>query len=133
MCKKNKRKIIIAAYESGVRRCFVCNCQLVWKSPTENGVTRPKNLATIDHIIPTSSGGRDLQDNYVVMCSSCNNKRGNRTFKDFARLAGIDKELADTLVKKAVFAHMLSIVQTAEKLNPALRRVILNNFNKDAM
>lgn len=131
MGKSNKRKIIIAAYESGVRRCFVCNCQLVWKAPSGNGVKHPKNLATVDHIIPSSAGGRDLQDNYVVMCSGCNRSRGNRSFENFAKLVGLDKELVDTLIAKTVFAHMINIVQTANNLTPTLRRMILSNHNKD--
>ena len=34
-------------------------------------------LFTKDHIIPKSKGGKDIQENYQVMCSPCNCKKGN--------------------------------------------------------
>jgi len=34
-------------------------------------------LFTKDHIIPKSKGGKDIQENYQVMCSPCNQKKGN--------------------------------------------------------
>ena len=37
-----------------------------------------KNL-TIDHIIPTSRGGKNTWANMVCCCNSCNTRKGNRT------------------------------------------------------
>ena len=34
-------------------------------------------LFTKDHIIPKSKGGKDIQENYQVMCSPCNQKKGS--------------------------------------------------------
>jgi 5-methylcytosine-specific restriction endonuclease McrA len=34
-------------------------------------------LFTKDHIIPVSKGGKDVQENYQVMCQDCNTKKGN--------------------------------------------------------
>jgi hypothetical protein len=34
-------------------------------------------LFTKDHIIPRSKGGKDIQENYQVMCSPCNQNKGN--------------------------------------------------------
>jgi len=34
---------------------------------------------TIDHIIPTSRGGKNTFENCVAACRPCNNKKGNRT------------------------------------------------------
>ncbi len=36
-----------------------------------------KVLFTKDHIIPKSLGGKDIQENYQVMCFPCNNKKGS--------------------------------------------------------
>lgn len=33
---------------------------------------------TIDHIIPKSLGGPDDESNYIGMCKTCNNKKGNK-------------------------------------------------------
>lgn len=34
---------------------------------------------TVDHIIPKARGGTDSWENMVCACTSCNNKKGNRT------------------------------------------------------
>ena len=43
-------------------------------------------LATIDHIVPVSRGGGFLDpENWQVMCSPCNNKKGNRLESELQR------------------------------------------------
>ena len=37
---------------------------------------------TIDHIVPKDKGGRDLWENLVAACVSCNTKKGNKLLKD---------------------------------------------------
>ncbi len=34
---------------------------------------------TIDHIIPKARGGTDSWENLIAACTSCNNKKGDRT------------------------------------------------------
>lgn len=34
---------------------------------------------TIDHVIPTSKGGKHAWDNVVTACEKCNNRKGDRT------------------------------------------------------
>lgn len=36
-----------------------------------------RTIFTKDHIIPRSKGGPDIQENYQVMCSPCNTKKGD--------------------------------------------------------
>jgi hypothetical protein len=38
---------------------------------------------TIDHIIATSKGGKDIPSNLTVACRSCNSSKGNRPYNDF--------------------------------------------------
>lgn len=33
---------------------------------------------TIDHIIPKSKGGKDIGDNFLTVCKSCNSSKGNK-------------------------------------------------------
>ncbi len=47
--------------------CQYCNRQLTTSS------------GTIDHILPTSRGGRHDWTNVVASCSRCNNRKGSRT------------------------------------------------------
>jgi 5-methylcytosine-specific restriction endonuclease McrA len=37
---------------------------------------------TIEHVIPFKKGGTDDYDNLVMACWSCNNKRGQKTYKE---------------------------------------------------
>lgn len=42
-----------------------------------------KNKLTIDHIIPTSKGGKDNNDNKILCCLKCNMSKTNRDLGDF--------------------------------------------------
>ena len=37
----------------------------------------------IDHIFPISKGGRDIMENYQIMCRKCNQGKGNRDCIDY--------------------------------------------------
>ncbi len=47
---------------------------------TENG---PDNIATIDHILPRSLGGKDVDKNALICCSSCNRKKASSSKEEF--------------------------------------------------
>lgn len=82
------RKVAIQkAFEAGVRRCPCCDVQLVWRG--KNGIMHPRNLATVDHIIPRCFGGSDHYLNLFVMCVTCNNKRDTTCFIDFVTKNGV--------------------------------------------
>jgi len=54
-------------------QCAACWCYMVMELGREN-------TATIDHIIPTSKGGRPTSiTNTQVLCWTCNNKKGDKT------------------------------------------------------
>lgn len=38
--------------------------------------------ATVDHIVPLSKGGHDVQSNWQVMCKKCNLAKGNKLESD---------------------------------------------------
>ena len=37
---------------------------------------------TVDHVLPKSRGGKDTWENLVAACTTCNNRKGNRTPKE---------------------------------------------------
>lgn len=43
------------------------------------GKSVPKSLATVDHILPRSRGGRSSWSNLCTACQKCNNKKGDMT------------------------------------------------------
>lgn len=46
------------------------------------GYCGSKRDLTIDHILPSSKGGKDTWKNMVTCCFKCNNKKGDRTPED---------------------------------------------------
>ena len=53
-------------------RCFWCHYKV------------SKNKATIDHLTPTSRGGKPLAaNNMVICCSDCNASKGNLTGEEY--------------------------------------------------
>ena len=42
----------------------------------------------IDHVVPRSSGGTDSTYNLVASCKACNQKKSNKTLKEFGKLVG---------------------------------------------
>lgn len=43
------------------------------------GVIVPENDITLDHVIPISESGSDLEDNLKVSCRRCNSSKGARS------------------------------------------------------
>lgn len=52
-------------------------------------------IMTVDHILPWSLGGGNVETNFRVLCDECNNKRGNRLkYWEFLRiLRNLDRHL----------------------------------------
>ncbi|NBC15944.1 MAG: HNH endonuclease [Bacteroidetes bacterium] len=44
-----------------------------------------RDRLTVDHVMPKSRGGKDTWENLVAACTSCNNRKGDRT-PDEARM-----------------------------------------------
>jgi len=51
-----------------------------------HGVKRAPDLATLDHVVPRSTGGPLNRDNLVLACSACNNERGTMDAEAFRML-----------------------------------------------
>lgn len=58
--------------------CFYCGRRdLVREVP--DGVKKPRRLATIDHVVPRSQGGEDTEENCVIACYKCNQRKADKT------------------------------------------------------
>lgn len=66
--------------------------------------------ATKEHVVPRSMGGRNSIDNYVLACSTCNNRRGNMLF--FCKCSyctlRIDEALRTDQFIKYVFDNLIT-------------------------
>ena len=48
---------------------------------------RNKKLATIDHVVPISSGIDELDEtNWVVSCKKCNGRKGSKKYEEFVKI-----------------------------------------------
>lgn len=56
------------------------------------GATKESRPLDVDHIIPTSRGGKSTKDNLQVLCFKCNRSKGNRDSTDFRSSTGADFE-----------------------------------------
>lgn len=62
------------AAEKGAWRCNYCNLDI---SPTSG------NVATLDHIIPLTKGGRDDESNICLACDFCNQAKNSYNLGQF--------------------------------------------------
>lgn len=58
---------------NGVTHCMYCNVELNYRTGKE------PNSAWPDHIKPWSKGGKDLLDNLISICRTCNIRKSNKT------------------------------------------------------
>lgn len=58
--------------------CVYCGRTINEYHSVANTVVRPEDM-TIDHVIPSSNGGRSTWTNTVCACRWCNNRKGDRT------------------------------------------------------
>lgn len=59
-------------WDLGSRTCYWCGTHLEQVEPPADSAW------TIEHLLPVAMGGGNTQDNLVLACSECNNKRGDR-------------------------------------------------------
>jgi len=73
MKAEQRNKLFEDIYTRDGGHCVYCGHPARRPGP---GVKRAPDLATLDHVVPRSSGGPLHRDNLVLACSACNNERG---------------------------------------------------------
>src|SRR5918995_6517935 len=73
MKARQRRKLFDRIYARDGGRCVYCGAIVRRPGP---GVRRTPTLATLDHVVPRSNGGRLESGNLVLACRACNNERG---------------------------------------------------------
>jgi hypothetical protein len=68
------------------------------------------NSLTRDHIVPTSRGGKDIWENVVTACISCNNKKGDKLLKD----TGMELNVKPTVPQKLVLVKRKAAYRLAK-------------------
>jgi len=62
-------------------RCTYCG-----KGKLKKTTERTEQLATLDHVYPTSKGGAKFSSaNIVIACSPCNGKKADKDLKEFLK------------------------------------------------
>lgn len=41
------------------------------------------SMATVDHVVAKSNGGKNSSDNYVLACKRCNNMKGSKSAEEW--------------------------------------------------
>lgn len=65
--KKQKNRIM----NRDGRKCRICGC-------TDD--------LTIDHVVPVSKGGSNRDNNLMILCLTCNQRKGAEIYHQFIRL-----------------------------------------------
>jgi 5-methylcytosine-specific restriction endonuclease McrA len=81
------RKIKREVFDRDGRVCRYCKTPLrFYKDPFKNGLP-PPDLATVDHIIPVSTGGKSEAWNLVPACHRCNTERSSMPYIKYLELS----------------------------------------------
>lgn len=92
MPQRNRISLNSVIRRDGIR-CHYCD---IICERSKDGSDNRKNVATREHVVPSSLGGANALYNIVVACKGCNNKRGNSIrwcFCDFCEAAYAQNEI----------------------------------------
>jgi 5-methylcytosine-specific restriction endonuclease McrA len=82
-----RKKLFEDVFSRDGGRCVYCGVET---RRLRKGVSRAADLATLDHVVPRSTGGPLRADNLVLACQACNNARGVMDAEAFRALKARD-------------------------------------------
>lgn len=82
MNPRRKRRAIALMMNHQRGLCFYCGGRCYLGKELPDGYP-PELVATLDHVVPRSSGGTDASYNLVVACVMCNEEKGSSRVTDF--------------------------------------------------
>lgn len=86
---------------------------------------------SLDHIIPHSLGGQDIETNLVTCCKKCNSSRGNRDAVVFAEATAV--YLNHGLTGSQIMAHIHACLDRSVSVSKAKRLIVLRGSCFQAM
>ena len=95
--------ILVRLYENQNHCCSYCGRNTILPSDLKDSDDKLL-MATVDHIVPLSKGGKSNGSNYVMSCDRCNNLKGDtdeETFRYALKEKG--KFLNDVIQKRSRF------------------------------
>ena len=111
MSNNRKFRCRVEWYLKGQRRCHCCGIQMVWQG-------QEKNSATVEHLVPESKGGTLHAKNLLVVCKSCNSKRGAIDWVEW--VIGNDLPKREWLIRK----YEDAINHYLKSTNPKKQKVV---------
>lgn len=94
-------------------KCAHCQKMTVLSEDVGLGKT-PRNLATLDHIIPQVEGGTDSMRNLLMACRDCNSSRGCLPVGQFRKTRPVKAKLpSPEKLQKAFERRMLFVFNIA--------------------
>lgn len=98
-------------------KCHYCGSKTNLNDRRGNGVG--KRYPTKDHVVPRAFGGINHISNYVLSCSSCNNKRGTNLF--FCNCRDCNEMILDALYNSRVIDTIVEGIRKHNK--PRINKV----------
>lgn len=108
-------------YKKGQRRCHCCGIQMVWQGENNNS-------ATVEHLVPESKGGTLHHQNLLIVCKSCNSKRGNIDWVEW--VIGNDLPKRDWLIQKYEIAINYYLKTTDQRTKKVVDINIFRKFKE---
>ena len=76
----------------------------------------------IDHIMPLSKGGKHDEDNFQVLCGSCNSKKRDKIpFEKFIKVGWCDKSEDYFVLVDPILYHVNTCAEAIEIVNQILK------------
>jgi 5-methylcytosine-specific restriction endonuclease McrA len=88
IARQRRRFIVSSLDRNGFTMCQICKVKMHISEAMKDGHGK---IITIDHNIPRCRGGKDNLNNYLIMCKTCNNKKGGFTMEEFELITKYEK------------------------------------------